>query len=142
MDSNAFNMGGVNVSHSSLSPAALLSEQHARDDQHKVTVEDVIDEEDLNHPPPSLLKSGLSNTIPATVTAEPPIPKHSAPSAPHLDVQSEELFPALGSGPKPNASASMPMTWGAKRVNPAYSSTNGFPTGPRASGKPLVSSIM
>jgi hypothetical protein len=123
---------------SSKSPAALLSEKHAQDEAHKPTVEDVPDEEDIKHPPPSaLVKSGapdagIGSSKDATPEAIPtPLPKKTS-KTPAFDVQSEELFPALGSGPKSKAAASMPMAWGAKKPGATSTSTNGFASGPHA----------
>lgn len=115
----------VNGGQSSKTPAALLSEQHARDQDHKVTVEDVQDEEDVKHPPPSSLVKAESvlasdaNSKKSTVSEPQPARK-----APALDVQSEELFPALGSGPKSKAPANVPMSWGA-RTGAATTPANG-----------------
>lgn len=101
--------------------AAMLEEQHAKDAAHKATVEDVPDEEDIQHPPPSSLVNESKPDAPAAAptpaqAAPAPTPKPAfkpAPrNAPALDVQSEELFPALGSGPKPKTPAA--ATWGAK----------------------------
>lgn len=140
MDSNSFNLGLNGGQSSSKSPAALLSEQHALDDSHKVTVEDVIDEEDLKHPPPSaMLKGGLPDATAATVPSVPSVAKPFAPNSSALDVQSEELFPALGSGPKSKAPATVPTTWGAKKSGAALTATNGFAAGPQTAGKPSYS---
>ncbi|KAL1970018.1 hypothetical protein VTN77DRAFT_6423 [Rasamsonia byssochlamydoides] len=122
---------------SSKSPAALLSEQHARDEAHKVTVEDVPDEDDIQHPPPSSLAKGgapdaaKDATPEAGSTAPAPEPKKTS-KTPAFDVRSEELFPALGSGPKSKA-ASVPSAWGAKKPGAASASTNGVSNGPQAS---------
>lgn len=97
----------VNGGQTSKSPAALLSEQH---DKHTVTVEDAVDEEDVQHPPPS---STAKPSAESSDVAAPPVSKPT--KAPALDVQSEELFPALGSGPKSKAAANVPSAWGAKR---------------------------
>jgi hypothetical protein len=115
----------VNGGQASKSPAALLSEQHARDEDHKVTVEDVPDEEDIKHPPPSAVVK--SESVPASdvnakkATAPEPKPARKAPT---FDVQSEELFPALGSGPKSKAPANVSMSWGA-RTGAASTPANG-----------------
>jgi hypothetical protein len=119
----------------SKSLAAMLEEQHARDESHKPTVEEVVDEEDLKHPPPSatadnqtlppVLSPADESLTPAeTVPAAKPAPK----KAPAFDVQSEELFPALGSGPKPAAPAA--ATWGAKKPSAAAAVANGRPSQP------------
>ncbi|KAJ5928968.1 K Homology domain type 1 [Penicillium verhagenii] len=109
----------------SKSLAAMLEEQHTRDQDHHATVEEVIDEEDLKHPPPSSLVNNapvLESSTPAETTTPAPIPK-PAKKTPAFDVQSEELFPALGSGPKPAAPAA--ATWGAKKPSAAAAVAHG-----------------
>lgn len=128
----------VNGGQSSKSPAALLSEQHARDEQHNVTVEDVVDEEDIQHPPPtSQPKPSASESSGA---AAPPLAAKST-RAPALDVQSEELFPALGSGPKSKAAANVPTAWGAGRPAATATSQNGASGTSQSSGMSLDSSV-
>ncbi|KAJ6095692.1 K Homology domain type 1 [Penicillium sp. IBT 16267x] len=118
----------------SKSLAAMLEEQHTRED-HRVTVEDVIDEEDLKHPPPSSLVNNQSSApvapaleSPAETATPSPISKPAAKKTPAFDVQSEELFPALGSGPKPSAPAA--ATWGAKKPSAAAAVAHGQPAKP------------
>lgn len=116
----------------SKSLAAMLEEQHARDESHKPTVEDTVDEEDLKHPPPSatpsdqplppILTPASGSAAPAEAVA-PAVSKPAPKKAPAFDVQSEELFPALGSGPKPAAPAA--ATWGAKKPSAAAALANG-----------------
>jgi hypothetical protein len=117
----------------SKSLAAMLEEQHTRDNAHKATVEDAVDEEDAKHTTPS---SSVKDKQPVASTAAPSPAEPAAPSppaqaapkkAPALDVRSEELFPALGSGPKPQAPA--PATWGAKKPSLAAAVANGVPSG-------------
>jgi hypothetical protein len=105
----------VNGGQSSKSPAALLSEQH---EKHNVTIEDVVDEDDIQHPPPS---SAVKPTVNQSADAAAPTPK----KAPVFDVQSEELFPALGGGPKSKAAANVPTAWGAKKPGVAAAAPNG-----------------
>jgi hypothetical protein len=114
--------------------AAMLEQQHARDEAHKATVEETVDEEDLKHPPPTSLQpeqpllANSDTSEPTTIaqTASPtPSPKPPTKKAPTFDVQSEELFPALGSGPKPAAPAA--ATWGAKKPSAAATVANGSP---------------
>ncbi|KAJ5125904.1 K Homology domain type 1 [Penicillium atrosanguineum] len=111
----------------SQSLAAMLEAQH---EAHKPTVEEVVDEEDLKHPPPS----AIANSTPAPAapiiseTSTPaesatPAPKPAAKKAPAFDVQSDELFPALGSGPKPTTPAA--ATWGANKPSAAAAVANG-----------------
>lgn len=115
--------------------AAMLEEEHARNEAHKVTVEDTVDEDDLLHPPPA---SSVKEQQPAqptaaveeAVAATPSIPKPAPKKAPAFDVRSEELFPALGSGPKPKAPAA--ATWGA-RPSAAAALANGVAGRPQAS---------
>ena len=115
----------------SKSLAAMLEEQHARDTAHKATVEDAVDEEDVKHPPPSsLLKDQSPVALETPSPAEPAAPSPPAQAVPKktpaFDVQSEESFPALGSGPKPKAPAA--ATWGAK-PSAAAAVANGAPSG-------------
>ncbi|KKK21613.1 hypothetical protein ARAM_004131 [Aspergillus rambellii] len=117
---------------SSKSRAAMLEEQHARDEAHKATVEEVVDEDDIQHPPPSATVSASAPAAapapaPTPATTDAPLnPKPVPRKAPTLDVQSEELFPALGSGPKPKAPAA--SAWGAKG-SAAAAVANGVPSG-------------
>jgi hypothetical protein len=112
----------------------MLEAQH--EEAHKVTVEDVVDEEDLKHPPPSANKQQqpsaappiLEAVTPVESTAPSPAPKPPVKKSPAFDVQSEELFPALGSGPKPAAPAA--ATWGAKKPSAAAAVANGLPPQP------------
>lgn len=97
--------------------AAMLEEKHEKDAAHKATVEAVPDEDDIQHPPPSSLVNESKPDAPAAAptpaqAAPAPTPKPASRNGPALDVQSEELFPALGSGPKPTTPAA--ATWGAK----------------------------
>ena len=99
-----------------LTPAQQLMEQHENNGHH-VTVEDVPDEEDVSHPPPSTATKSVSTDAPLSekaagkLKAEEPAP---APKKPALNTQSEEAFPALGPV-KPRAQAPVP-TWGKKPV--------------------------
>ncbi|KAH8704958.1 putative RNA binding effector protein Scp160 [Talaromyces proteolyticus] len=124
----------VNGGQSSKSPAALLSEQH---EKHNVTIEDVVDEEDIKHPPPSL--PGQPVIAESSETPAPATPKPK--KAPVFDVQSEELFPALGSGPKSKAAANVPTAWGAKKPGVAATPANGTPAAPQPSASSEFSDI-
>ena len=101
-----------NVNGNTKSLAAMLAAQHSEQDtSHKATVEDVQDEEDLQHPPPSASVEDRKPNAPSTAPATPPAAAPKPKERPAFDVQSEELFPALG-GPKPKTPAA--ATWGAK----------------------------
>lgn len=117
---------GVN---SGQSLAAMLEEQHARDNAHRATVEDAVDEEDIRHPLPSSFVNDPKPAAQAAPSAAPatPTPAQAAPKkAPVFDVRSEESFPALGSGPKPKTPTA--ATWGAK-PSAAAAVANGAPSG-------------
>ncbi|OCL14544.1 hypothetical protein AOQ84DRAFT_23912 [Glonium stellatum] len=121
-----------------LTPAQKLMEMHAADEAHRPTVEDVVDEEDIVHPPPSASiqssrPDSAASSIPSTPLVEKTAGKQKAQESDTvpvkksnanvpLNTQSEELFPALGSGPKPRAPVSVPPAWGGK---PAFVTTNG-----------------
>ena len=59
----------------------------------------------------------------AAAPAAAPAPKTATKERPAFDVQSEELFPALGSGPKPKTPVA--ATWGAKPSSVAAAAANG-----------------
>lgn len=105
--------------------AQQLMEKHTATDghAHNVTIEDTVDEDDIQHPPPSGLPkpADLSEKAAGKQPAATPAPK--APTQNKLDTQSEELFPSLG-GPKSKSAA--PTTWSRK---PAVVSQGGFPNG-------------
>ncbi|KAL6709878.1 hypothetical protein ACN47E_000663 [Coniothyrium glycines] len=100
-----------------LTPAQKLMQEH----DHHVTVEDVVDEEDIVHPPPSAKASSdapaLSEKAAGKQKAE---DAPAAPKKPALNTSSEEAFPALGPA-KPRAQVPAP-TWGKK---PAAVTSNG-----------------
>lgn len=127
----ASEVSSVDVNGGAKSRAAMLEEQHARDEAHKVTVEDVVDEEDVKHPPPSTSVTEAESSTPAQTPAPTasPAPKPAPKKSPALDVQSEELFPALGSGPKPKVPAA--SAWGA-RGSAAAAVANGAASGAQA----------
>ncbi|KAL4788328.1 hypothetical protein BJX76DRAFT_344967 [Aspergillus varians] len=129
---------------STKSRAAMLEEQHALGEAHKVTVEDVEDEDDIMHPPPAPVVSEPTPSAPSQAPTPPaanaPVnPKSTPGKSPALDVQSEELFPALGSGPKPKAPAS--SAWGAKGPSAAAALANGVPSGASPAGLPRIMSL-
>ena len=116
-----------------LTPAQKLQEKHNADAAHRATIEDVLDEEDIQHPPPSL------QAAPESQIAQPLRPTTESMSAkvagkqkareessiavsneksstqPTLDTKSEELFPALGTGFGSKAPVAAAPAWGAKK---------------------------
>ncbi|EZF30883.1 hypothetical protein H109_03822 [Trichophyton interdigitale MR816] len=101
---------GMIVNGAPKSRAEELMAQHAQEAAQGPTVEDVVDEEDILHPPPS------ATVAPAKTPAKTPA---AAAAAAALDVQSEESFPALG-GPKASSRPSaVPVAWGGSKPQPS-----------------------
>ncbi|KAL8807769.1 MAG: hypothetical protein Q9200_004541 [Gallowayella weberi] len=116
---------------SEATPASRLREKHVADAAHLPMVEDAIDEEDIAHPPPSMKLSSAPTTIaedgPHRISEkaagkqkakEEPTEPPSKPDVSHpivLDTKSEDAFPALGGGPKPQAPAPVSMAWGGRK---------------------------
>ena len=145
--------GGSSAASDHLSPAQRLQEKHAAEAAHRATIEDAIDEEDIVHPPPSMHIA--SEEAPAPVLApvhegmsEKALGKQKTSAEPNglsaskkadaqitLDTKSEESFPALGGGPKPQAQIPVARAWGAKKP---VSVGHAVPNGTNGSG-PLSS---
>lgn len=116
-----------------VSPAQRLQEKHAASAPRRPIVEDVVDEEDLIHPPPSSLVSRPAASTPIENKSlamsekaagkqkakdepeEPLRPTVTTPPTVPLDTKSEDAFPALGGGPKPKNAAPVSMAWGARK---------------------------
>lgn len=138
-----------------VSPAQRLQEKHASITPHQPIVEDVIDEEDLAHPPPSVLMAPPTSTTTTENDAasisekaagkqkarEEPMeqlrPKAMATPAVALDYKSEDAFPALGDGPKPQKPAPVGVAWGARKP---LGAANAVPNGVNGQG-PMSSTI-
>jgi len=107
-------------------PAQLLAEQHAA---HHATVEEVPDEEDVAHPPPSHSAEGEATPNTATngiMSTKAAGKQKEKPSV--LDTHDEEAFPSLGPAPKA-ATATQAPGWGSKgslktSASPALSGTS------------------
>ena len=146
-------MNGGGSTASEATAAQRLQEKHEADAAHRTIIEDVVDEEDIAHPPPSMFIA--SETDPAPVSAMPnkslsdkaagkqkakdelstaSTEKGSNGTVP-LDTQSVEAFPALGSGPKAPTPAPAAMAWGAKKPSTVNAETNG------ANGKKTATSM-
>ena len=136
--------GGSSTDAGNLTPAQKLQEKHNADAAHRATIEDVVDEEDLAHPPPSLQTASADAPTPQVVprtepTSEKVAGKQKAREEPEmaasngksnpqpvLDTKSEELFPALGAGPKAKSAAPATMAWGAQKpVSVKHAPSNG-----------------
>jgi hypothetical protein len=126
MASSATANGNPATSGDTESAAQKLQAKHAAMEPHKVEIEEVIDEEDLAHPPPSAglhanADSSLSMSDVAKGKQKAETEQSKKPKGPAFDVKSEEAFPALG-GPTPRAATSASQTWGKM---PAAIHTNG-----------------
>lgn len=145
MASDEIAKGDTNMQIPGLTPAQKLQEKHNADASHHPTVEDVPDEEDIAHPPPSMVATQLPSPAP-----QQPIPAAEPMSAkaageqkakedadtdlkdtkpalpPTLNMSSEESFPALGAGPKPKAAPAPSTAWGAQKpVSIGHALSNG-----------------
>lgn len=123
-----------------LTPAQKLMEKHGADEVHKVTIEDVVDEEDIAHPPPSMQASSRPSTAstpapqasekqplsevaagkqPAQESPAPTPAAAAAAAAPStrpahsLEINSQDAFPSLGA-PKPSPASAFAGSWGKK----------------------------
>ncbi|KAL1306230.1 hypothetical protein AAFC00_004321 [Neodothiora populina] len=130
---------------SELTAAQKLMQKHGAED-HKPTVEEVVDEEDIAHPPPSMLSSTHASTPASAPESTPaplsekaagkqpaedtPAPTATKPKPAALNVNSQDAFPSLGAArPAQAAAASM---WGKKpaavaKSNGVNGSANGTP---------------
>ena len=142
MDTEATLNGESTSASGSMTAAEKLRQKHEADAAHHAMVEDVVDEEDIAHPPPSMHPltdhDAAQNRSAEGMSAKgmgkqkareepdvaPAKAKPNGSAAPNT--QSEELFPALGSGPKASVVAQAPLAWGAKKPSSVHSSVNGI----------------
>ena len=137
------NGAGPSGSTAPTSFAEQLQSRHA-DAAHKATIEEVVDEDDVQHPPPSALlahpqeQGDPEQNLSAKAMGKQKVSEKQAPAASPapLDTQSEELFPALG-GPKSRAPAKAPA-WGSSTPP---SLADGFTNGTRANIASRPSSV-
>lgn len=128
----------------SQSAAQRLLAKHSA--PHTVEVEDVLDEEDIAHPPPSTAAAPSHDDNPASDKAtmsdiaqgkqkvDDAAEKKSRGPVPAFNPNDEEAFPTLGGG-----KARTPVQWG-KNANGAAAGINGGSNGtaPRAAKGPAV----
>ena len=124
-----------------MSAAEKLRAKHEANAVHNPLVEEVVDEEDIQHPPPSMQAVSKADSGPTPDPVAQPLSEKAAgkrkaepeataptarsePSAP-LNTHSEEAFPALGSGPKTGAQAPAATAWGAKKPSTVHAGMNG-----------------
>ncbi|KAF2670331.1 hypothetical protein BT63DRAFT_386720 [Microthyrium microscopicum] len=108
---------------SNLTPAEQLRMRHAANEPHNPTVEDVVDEEDVQHPPALHASSDpVTASSSSDPTGKPPVDVPSRPKKAPLNVNSEEAFPSLGpSKPAPVAAS---HTWSRKPASTLNGSAN------------------
>lgn len=144
MDTQIPSNGASSEAPQNLSAAERLRQKHEADAAHRAMVEDVVDEEDIAHPPPSMQVALHSEPAATPVESAVPISEKAAGKqkakedlvpalgaakpngVPSLNTQSEEAFPALGGGPKAPAAAPAAMAWGAKKPTSVHASLNGI----------------
>ncbi|KPI40059.1 Vigilin 1 [Cyphellophora attinorum] len=103
----------VEASSSGKTPAQLMQEQHEAAESHRPTVEDVVDEEDIEHPPPSASYAAGDDSAATNGTSSKAAGKQKASEmVGAIDTQDEEAFPALGSNSKAPA-VPRATGWGA-----------------------------
>lgn len=123
--------GGSSAVSASMTAAERLREKHEAVAAHRAMVEDTVDEDDVEHPPPSTLAVSTPSSAPAAAPAAEPLSEKAAgkqkaqteslsgqktsngPAS--LDAPFEESFPALGGGPKISTPSSTAMAWGSKK---------------------------
>lgn len=139
-------MAASNSVEDGLTPAQKLMQQHEAAETHHPSVEEVVDEEDIAHPPPSQVHppaaeasdTPLANgsTMSAKAMGKQREQPASAPTqngskssaSARLDTQSEEAFPSLGPS---KAKAPASTAWGSK---PNFAIRTGVPNGAATSG--------
>jgi transcription antitermination factor NusA-like protein len=127
-------------------PAQLMQEQHEAAESHRPTIEDVVDEDDLEHPPPP--RTAVEDDAPAPVPNPGPMSAKAAGKQKAteklgvLDTQDEEAFPSLGPAPKSaTAPASRLSGWAASASKaPKTNGTASTTSRPASSGVPTPSS--
>ncbi|KAG9238898.1 putative KH domain-containing protein [Amylocarpus encephaloides] len=119
------NSSTTNGDNAGASAAQLLMKKHD-EEAHKVSVEDVPDEEDLTNHPHPLSSSVLESTDEPVSTPEWAAPMSAKAAGKRkeetgkeskatIDTQSDELFPGLGGAPKAQQPAYSAPIWGARK---------------------------
>lgn len=156
MDPEAIANGQSSTAVNEMTPAQRLQGKHNVDMAHPVIVGGVEDTKDAVHPPSSKQSESDSLSLPVRVPMGEPISEKAAgkqkesslsgaspgnkvqvlPAA--LDTRSEEAFPALKAGPKPQPSNPISMAWGSKKpASVGYAQPNGVDKdGPMAVDNP------
>jgi hypothetical protein len=121
--------GNASAAADTLTPAQQLLAKHTADEPHIPQVEDVVDEDDIAHPPPSSTGTHAASDAPPALSEiakgkqkAQDIPETAKPAPPTLDTQSEEAFPSLGA---PKSRGPVPMQWGKPPVIKPVNGTRG-----------------
>ena len=145
-----------------MTPAQRLLAQHAAAEAHQPAVEDVVDEDDLAHPPPSAIGPPVPESSPSRRDAQddPALSSKAAgkqratndalndttntQKAPNgtktsIDTRWEEAFPSLAA-PKVASQASSASMWGKKPPSVGSGPATAMGSSSAAAPKPLNSS--
>ena len=123
-----------------MSAADALMKKHEAEAARRATIEDVVDEEDILHPPSVASSAALPTVEPVTPpmsakaagkqkeSSELPSGKVGPAGATKdsLDTQSHELFPQLGASSQPRTPRPVAAAWAAKKPSPARPAANGL----------------
>ncbi|KAI9805965.1 MAG: hypothetical protein M1825_000579 [Sarcosagium campestre] len=138
--------GGGSTSQGELSAAEALRLKHEAQEALNPTIEDVVDEEDILHPPPSSKKTNETQPVLEPVSANATV-KQRAPAAAEsggvrtaqaassLNTQSHELFPELGASSQSRTPRPVATAWGSKKPATVGTPSNGMsplPAAPQA----------
>jgi transcription antitermination factor NusA-like protein len=120
-------------------PAQLMQEQHEAAEAHKPTIEDVVDEDDIEHPPPSHSAPKEDDKVPAptngSMSAKAAGKQKATEKLGVLDTQDEEAFPALGPASKPSSGPAPRLGGWAASASKASKQNGSTPTSrPASSG--------
>ena len=129
-------------------PAQLMQEQHeaAEAHSHKPTIEDIEDEDDIQHPPPPHTYADEADTVKASsapLSEKAAGKKKASDKPPVLDTQSQEAFPALGAATNPAAAPSARQSISYANLSAKAAGPNGSPalgSRPTSSGAATPSS--
>ncbi len=126
--------------------AQAMQELHEAAETHRPTVEDVVDEDDIEHPPPPHTDTKEKEPAPTpssgAMSAKAAGKQKATEKLGVLDTQDEEAFPSLGPAPKPTAAPPSHLSGWAASASKA-SKTNGAASAtsrPTSSGVPTPSS--
>ena len=125
-------------------PAQLMQEQHEAAESHKPTVEDVPDEDDVQHPPPPHATVNEEQATPPAasvpMSAKAADKQKASEKLGGIDTQDEEAFPSLGPASKPTSTPSHLSGWAASASRAPKTNGTSTASRPTSSGAPTPSS--